>query len=110
MHLVVYSAWCCTGSLPEAWGETGSFPALRVLDLGDNSLTGAVPASYFGVGPFKRLLLINIAFNKLSGAIPAALPTCTLCQPKEVSATADINVLTLRELMTFCVWHNASDA
>lgn len=101
--LAAHGGWCLTGSLPEAWGETGSFPALRVLALSFNSLTGTVPASYFGTGSFRRLGILALAINNLSGTLPSVLPLCGLCQPKKVSATLAICMRVPRAMVNPCV-------
>ena len=73
---------CMTGSLPEAWGADGAFPALQYLALGWNHLTGTLPASFFGTSPFKNVTEIYLAYNELVGSLPAASPSCSLCLPK----------------------------
>ena len=71
-----------TGSLPEAWGADGSFPALQYMFVGWNKLTGTLPASYFGTTPFQNLAVIVLSYNTLVGSFPTASLSCSLCQPK----------------------------
>lgn len=54
------------GALPEVFGE----PALRVLDLHDNSFTGSIPSSFSNM---KNLAKLDLSINDLSGTLPSDL-------------------------------------
>ncbi|PRW33901.1 serine threonine- kinase [Chlorella sorokiniana] len=61
------------GTLPETWGEPGSFPALALLNLNNNQLTGPVVPDLWAVGPaFNQLLDMQMARNRFSGTFSEA--------------------------------------
>lgn len=64
-----------TGSmpnLPDAWGNSNSFPRLQSLTLAASGLAGSLPVSWHQPTAFSNLRTLNLSFTQLSGTLPAS--------------------------------------
>ena len=60
------------GELPEAWGyDKQGLPDLQVLDLSANGLVGELPQSWANGGSMNTLAVLHLENNQLTGSLPA---------------------------------------
>ncbi|KAL0021573.1 hypothetical protein WJX77_010512 [Trebouxia sp. C0004] len=59
-----------SGTVPSAWGEAGSFPALSSLQLGGPLLNGTLPAQWGSHGTLAGLIDLELANGNFSGTLP----------------------------------------
>ncbi len=60
----------CVGTIPSAWGEAGSFPALSSLKLGGSFLNGSLLTTWGSNGTLSDLVLLELANSNFSGTLP----------------------------------------
>jgi hypothetical protein len=68
LHMTGYAS----ATLPEAWGQNGSFPRLQTLSLRLNNISGTLPAAWGRDGGFSQLQQLDLSGNKISGTLPPA--------------------------------------
>ena len=57
----------CAGTLPSTWGGNGSFPNLKQLHLGGNSLSGTLPLQWGSSTAFQQLTNLTFLASNISG-------------------------------------------
>lgn len=79
-----------TGSmpnLPDAWGNSSSFPRLQSMTLATSSLAGSLPVSWDQPSAFPNLKTLNLSFTQLSGTLPASW-----AQPNAFPALLELDI------------------
>ena len=66
-----------TGTLPDAWGAAGAFPALSILLVQSIPLTGSLPAPWGQQGAFPALQILMLGAMKISGVHLRLSTSCT---------------------------------